>query len=123
MTINLDQAKKLHELGVRKKPLKYWGVMDEDYRGKPRITDAWTDTGIYDHIYPAYNSEELVGMLKADLEIYRFEGDWTISTAMNHGNPSQDCTVFYAATLTEVLGDKLIHDLENGIVSLEDVSR
>ena len=123
MTINLNQARKLAELGVKRKTLKYWGVMNAGYRGTPRIADAWTDLGIYDNVLPAYNAEELLGMLKGDLEMYRFEGECTASTAVNHDKPSQDCTTFYGATLTEALCNKLIFDLENGVVTVEEVNK
>lgn len=124
MTITLDQARKLHELGVRKKPLKYWGVMNEDYRGKPRIVDGWADLGIYDVVYPAYNAEELIKLLRAkehiQIDIYSHgdgfmfhqEGSWVAGEDDIHGS-----------TLTEALGNKLIHDLENGIITAGEVNK
>lgn len=122
MTINLQQAKKLHELGVRKKPLKYWGVMDEDYRGKPRITDAWTDTGIYDHIYPAYSAEELLKMNRSTMIITIYDDGTTIAIQSDKNDENQYLEIESGTTLTEALCNKLIHDLENGIVSLDEVN-
>lgn len=121
MTITLDQARKLHELGVRKKPLKYWGVMNEDYRGKPRIADAWTDLGIYDVVYPAYNAEELFSMIEGGYDINVCE-EKTVQVAAWY-DVYQGCEYFRANTITEALADKLIHDLENGIISVEEVNK
>jgi hypothetical protein len=67
VTINLDQAKKLHELGVRKKTQYCW--IDEGKYFAPRL-----QLSIRCHGHPyAYSAEELVGMIKGDLEIVRSE--------------------------------------------------
>lgn len=117
MTITLNQARKLAELGVRKKTDYCW--IDEGNHFPPRL-----QLSIRCHGHPyAYNAEELLGMLKGDLEMYRFEGECTVSTAVNHDKPSQDCTTFYGATLTEALCNKLIFDLENGVVTVEEVNK
>lgn len=123
MTITLNQAQKLHELGVRKKPLKYWGVMDEDYRGKPRITDAWTDTGIYDHIYPAYSAEELLKMNRSTMIITIYDDGTTIAIQSDKNDENQYLEIESGTTLTEALGNKLIHDLENGIITAGEVNK
>lgn len=124
MTISIEQAKKLHELGVRRKPLKYWGVMNEDHRGEPRIVDGWADLGIYDVVYPAYSAEELIKLLRAKehipIDIYS-HGDGFMFHQEGSFVAGEDD--IYGATLTEALGNKLIYDLENGIVSVEEVNK
>lgn len=124
MTISLTQARKLQSLGVDKFAEKSWWSnpvqTDEPFLDS---CNADVDACYLLHIAQAYNAEELLGMLKGDLEIYRFEGECTVSTAVNHSNPSQDCTTFYGATLTEALGNKLIYDLENGIITAEEANR
>lgn len=115
MPINLTQAQKLQELGVRIKSLKVWGVMNEDYRGKPRIADTWTDTGIYDNTYSAYNAEELLTMLDRKFTIAPYgDNEWMCSSIGR---------IHCGANLTEALGNKLIHDIENGIVLVEEINK
>lgn len=124
MTINLNQARKLAELGVKRDAEKIlaWSTNN---KYELFITSEIEIPDLYclPNVFPAYNAEELLGMLKGDLEMYRFEGECTASTAVNHDKPSQDCTTFYGATLTEALCNKLIFDLENGVVTVEEVNK
>lgn len=128
MTLNLQQAKRLNELGVRKKAQFVWFTVYADnkywdkilYEGK--LTED--DIAASETIYPAYNAEELIKLLRAkehiQIDIYSHgdgfmfhqEGSWVAGEDDIHGS-----------TLTEALGNKLIHDLENGIVTAEDVNK
>lgn len=123
MTINLNQARKLAELGVIKQSEKIWAEIialtgDESFiLSTPNVlcSKIIHTTGVF---YPAYNAEELLGMLKGCLEIYRHPSEkrtWQICG--EYGEP------IYGATLTEALCNKLIHDLENGIISVEEINK
>lgn len=128
MTINLQQAKRLNELGVRKKAQFVWFTVYADnkywdkilYEGK--LTED--DIAASETIYPAYNAEELIKLLRAkehiQIDIYSHgdgfmfhqEGSWVAGEDDIHGS-----------TLTEALGNKLIHDLENGIITAGEVNK
>lgn len=123
MTINLTQAQKLQELGVKVKSLKVWGVMNEDYREKPRIADTWTDTGIYDNTYSAYNAEELIKLLRSKehhpIDIYS-HGDGFMFH--NDGSEIAGQDDIYGDSLTECLANELIYMLENGVITAEEIN-
>jgi len=128
MTLNLQQAKRLNELGVRKKAQFVWFTVYADnkywdkilYEGK--LTED--DIAASETIYPAYNAEELIKLLRAkehiQIDIYSHgdgfmfhqEGSWVAGEDDIHGS-----------TLTEALGNKLIHDLENGIITAGEVNK
>ncbi len=120
MTINLQQAKKLHELGVRKKRGEsHWfirGSYDVDFRlwhGKDCPCDK-------NHL-PAYSAEELLKMNRSTMIITITVVHIAIQSDKNDEN--QYFEIESGTTLTEALCNKLIYDLENGIVSLEEVNK
>ena len=124
MTLNLQQAKRLNELGVRKKAQFVWFTVYADnkywdkilYEGK--LTED--DIAASETIYPAYNAEELISMIKNPVMI-SIDNGRVIMRSDNH----QQNTYFgrNKPTLTEALGNKLIHDLESGAVAAEDVNK
>lgn len=119
MTISLTQARKLQSLGVDKYAEKSWWSNPVQTDG-PFLDscNADVDACYLLHIAQAYNAEELLGILKGVLEIYRHPSEkrtWQICG--EHGEP------IYGATLTEALGNKLIYDLENGIITAEEANR
>jgi len=118
VTINLEQAKRLWELGVRKLP--------EDMYSRQAGSDKFTlgldgSFCVIVEQYPAYSVEELIAMMQGDYEI-----------RMNT-NKTVDITVWYERykgydyfkgnTLTEVLCNKLIYDIENGIITVEEINK
>lgn len=122
MTISIEQAKKLHELGVMKASEKRW--YGEEIDGivcwETEYTKSYNVPSINKPY--AYNAEELVGMMKyMGVTLEQKNDVWYCYTY--DGEPEQIYATIYGATLTEALGNKLICDLENGIVSLEEVNR
>lgn len=121
MTINIDQSRKLCELGVKKAGLKVWGVKLHEIKEKPPfyyLTDSWMDIGRYSFVYPAYDAEELISMLKGDLYMFRGESGWWWC-GEEYGDPCEHG----GATVTEALANKLIYDIENGITTIEEVNK
>ena len=124
MTINLMQAQKLQELGVKVKAQFVWFTVYADnkywakilYEGK--LTED--DLAASETIYPAYNAEELLTMLKNEILISTSNGYVVMITGRNYQVTPLELAKI---TLTEALANKLIYDLENGIVSLEEVNK
>lgn len=124
MAINIDQARKLHKLGVKKECEKSWAHWELTKESSLFLTSSCKDMRFKEgKTYYAYNTEELLNMIEGDLELYRFGNSWSVSTAVNHNKPSQDCTTFYGATLAEALANKLIYDIGNGTATLEEVNK
>jgi len=125
MTITLAQAKRLSELGVRKEA--YWSWTHWKVSGESGLyhTSSCNRQQLKEgRNYPAYNAEELIKLLRAkehiQIDIYSHgdgfmfhqEGSWVAGEDDIHGS-----------TLTEALGNKLIHDLENGIITAGEVNK
>jgi len=122
MTITLDQARKLHKLGVRKESDFYYCSYKGEQFNKYYKLQIIQNT--FKYAFPAYNAEELIKLLRAkehiQIDIYSHddgfmfhqEGSWVAGEDDIHGS-----------TLTEALANKLIFDLENGIVSIEEVNK
>lgn len=124
MTINLDQARKLCELGVEVKAEKDWR---HDYKGNATIVRNYGGTrqpqmGV--SYLPAYNAEELIKLLRSkehiQIDIYS-HGDGFMFHQEGSFVAGEDD--IYGSTLTEALGNKLIHDLENGIITAGEVNK
>lgn len=124
MTINLNQARKLAELGVEVCTRLLFRVDSRGCTtingyagGEPNKTARYPQMGV--SILEAYNAEELLGMMKGQkLSIYKTDSDWCCYDSSVYPFISH-----YGATLTEALGNKLIHDLENGVVTVEEVNK
>lgn len=122
MTITLQQAKRLSELGVRKKAQFVWFTVYADnkywdkilYEGK--LTED--DIAASETIYPAYNAEELISMIKGCFSVHVYLDKSAIAV-----NEPLDMFGYSGDTLTEALGNKLIHDLENGIITAGEVNK
>lgn len=125
MTITLQQAKRLSELGVRKEAYFCWMKSDDwdNYVVRTDLERQLTPE-ILSYVYPAYNAEELVSMIKGDLEIVRSE-EMTFYTfcQMKDEDGIEYFGQVHGSTLTEALANKLIYDLENGIITAEDVNK
>lgn len=121
MTINLTQARKLQELGVRKYAKDEWNIVGLHSQVLPRGSYGLvTPSGREERrTYPAYNAEELIKLLRAKehtpIDIYS-HGDGF----MFHHNDIDD---IYGDSLTECLANELIYMIENGIVSLGEVNK
>lgn len=122
MTINLQQAKRLHELGVRKKAQFVWFTVYADnkywdkilYEGK--LTED--DIAASETICPAYDAEELISMIKGCFSVHVHLDKSAIAV-----NEPLDMFGYSGDTLTEALGNKLIHDLENGVITSGEVNK
>lgn len=125
MTINLEQAKRLWELGVRKKSRFVWFTVYADnkywdkilYEGK--LTED--DLNAAETILPAYNAEELISMMQGDYEI-RLNADKTVDITVWYER-YKGYDYFKGNTLTEALCNKLIYDIENGIITPEEINK
>lgn len=121
MTITLEQARKLCELGVRKRAEKRW--YGEEIDG----IVCWETERTKSYNVPssdkpyAYNAEELFSMIEGGYDINVCEEKTAQVVAWY--DVYQGCEYFRANTLTEALADKLIFDIENGIVTVEDVNK
>lgn len=120
MTINLTQARRLQSLGVDKYAEKSWWSnpvqTDEPFLDS---CNADVDACYLLHIAQAYNAEELLGMLKNPLMFSITNGYVTMQADINGQITYLE---FAKITLTEALGNKLIYDLENGIITAEEVN-
>jgi hypothetical protein len=124
MTITFEQAKKLHELGVRKHSEKAWWY--HEHIDHP-IVDISGRMG-YGKIEPvahAYSAEELLAMMShGDLEIVRSENaTYYTFCLMKDVDGVEYWGQVNGATLTEALGNKVIHDLENNIITIEEINK
>ncbi len=120
MNINLEQAKRLWELGVRRKASKAWYLED--------IRDIWRlgkyhqyKEGTYVARCSAYNAEELISMMQGDYEI-RLNADKTVDITVWYER-YKGYDYFKGNTLTEALCNKLIYDIENGIITPEEINK
>ena len=128
MTINLEQAKRLRELGVRKNSQFVWCTVYADnkywdkilYEGK--LTED--DLNAFETILPAYNAEELIKLLRSKehmpIEIYSHGDGFMFHQEGSFAAGEDD---IYGNTLTEALADKLIFDIENGIITPEEINK
>lgn len=77
------------------------------------------ESNTYDKIYPAYDAEELLSMLEHGFDIH-FYPDKSIGILhYEHYNKYE----FNSKSLTEVLGDLLIFQLENKITTIEGINK
>lgn len=114
MTINLEQARKLHELGVTKfAEERYSRQANSD---KFALNVDWSYCVIVEE-YWAYDTEELVAMLEGSYRI-AVCGDKSVRIG-------SDCytETFEGTTITEALCNKLIYDIENGITTIDEVNK
>ena len=122
MTISLNQARKLAELGVKRDAEKIlaWSTNN---KYELFITSEIEIPDLYclPNVFPAYNAEELLGMMEGGYDINVCE-EKTVQVAAWY-DMYQGCEYFRAATLTEALCNKLIFDLENGVVTVEEVNK
>jgi len=76
------------------------------------------ETGFYDEVFNAYNAEELIQMGVKNIEINIYDKG---SILVNqHDNNYQ---MFYGPTLAQTLAEKLIHDIEKGIITVEEINK
>lgn len=114
--ISLDLAKRLHELGVKKRSLFYWS--NEDNEKEPWKIDfsgyAVSRNGVEVAHYPAYTSGELGEMLPVGCFSRKsFDDDrWFIDMAGID-------KFFYGDTEAEARGLMLDYLIKNGFVTLE----
>lgn len=118
MTINLEQARKLQELGVTKTArMAYHHTELPDTSFLIAVSGGATSYDNTEMSY-AYNAEELIKLLRAkehiQIEIYS-HGDGF----MFHHEGTDD---IYGDSITECLANKLIYDLENGITTVEEIN-
>jgi len=121
VNINLEQAKRLWELGVRKLP--------EDMYSRQAGSDKFTlgldgSFCVIVEQFPAYNAEELIKLLRSkehiSIEIYS-HGDGFLFHQEGSFVAGEDD--IYGNTLTEALCNKLIYDIENGIITPEEINK
>lgn len=117
MTINIDQARELHELGVRKFADIYYHQL---YSGEWSLNEDPSHVLVINSL-PAYNAEELISMIKGHFDvIINKDKSVEINTWCDK---FKGYDYFKANTLTEALANKLIYDIENRIVSIEEVNK
>lgn len=124
MTTTFHQSKRLWELGVRKLP--------DDMYSRQAGSDKFTlgldgSFCVIVEQYPAYNAEELSSMIRGDLEIVRRDGETGYAYYTFGSFKDEDGIEYWGqvcgSTLTEALGNRLIHDLENNIITLEEINK
>lgn len=121
MTINLEQAKRLWELGVRKEAEKSWAVWELIGEQSLYLTSSCKDMRFKEgKTYYAYNAEELIAMIKTPM-MFSINNGYVTMQASN----SEQITYLELAkiTLTEALANKLIYDIENGIITPEEINK
>jgi hypothetical protein len=116
MTITLDQSRKLWELGVRKEAGKSYQNLPE--RLGIRTTPTPEQIAARYH-YPAYNAEELIAMMQGMYQIY-IRQDKRVEI---YTEPYSDEKTPMYNTLTQALCNKLIYDIENGIITVEEINK
>ena len=115
-TITLDPARKLWELGVRKEAERCYQNLPE--RLGMRTTPTPEQIAARYH-YPAYNAEELIAMMDGMYQIY-IRQDKRVEI---YTDPYSDEKTPMYDTLTEALCNKLIYDIENGIITVEEINK
>lgn len=125
MTTTLDQSRKLYELGVRKESEKGWAWTDWEHSPEPEpfelISLPGTNRDYYSTLYPAYNAEELIAMMQLNnrpqlMIVYDRINKWQVMLLDIH-------PVVLGDNITQALATRLIYDLENNIISLEEINK
>ena len=124
MNINLEQAKRLWELGVEKEAYFMW----RSYNGKAELwkfnRTMYITPVMNVWFYPAYNAEELIKLLRSKehipIEIYSHGDGFMFHNDRLSTSSKGD---IYGTTLTEALANKLIYDIENGIITVEEINK
>ncbi len=113
--ITLDQARKLCELGVEKEAYFMW----RSHNGKSELWKFTKTAPVMDvRFYPAYNAEELIAMMDGMYQIY-IRQDKRVEI---YTDPYSDEKTPMYDTLTQALAAKLIYDIENGIITVEEIN-
>ena len=121
MTITLDQASKLCKLGIELRAEKDWR---HDYKGNATIVRnhggvRQPEMGV--SYLPAYSAEELLKMTPQAIIIILHADGWKSIQS----EKDDKCIYLNIAndSLTEMLADKLINDIENKRVTVEEINK
>jgi hypothetical protein len=103
--ISLDRAKRLVELGFKRDSCAYWVItLSTEYHISyydelPTVLKERND------VYPAYDCDELLGFLPANIKIYKTKTGYSCS---NWHNPRKNATTIRSDTPANALCDMLI---------------
>ena len=130
MTITIEQAKRLAKLGVEVHARFLFRVDERGYTiingyagGSVNKMIRYPQMGI--QMYEAYNAEELIAMGIKGVEItIHYDGSiGVIQLYEVERIDTYSSTTFYGDTLAEALCNKLIHDIENKRVTVEEINK